>query len=127
MHGLPQQTLDDALFDLQQMMQYQPTHVSWYQLTIEPNTYFHRQTPVLPDEEVLFDIEQQGLLLLEQQGFQRYEVSALCKAGQTCRHNLNYWLFGDYVGIGAGAHSKIELPKNAANQAALELSLSTPI
>lgn len=111
MHGLPQQTLDDALFDLQQMMQYQPTHVSWYQLTIEPNTYFHRQTPVLPDEEVLFDIEQQGLLLLEQQGFQRYEVSAYAQAGQTCRHNLNYWLFGDYVGIGAGAHSKLSCQK----------------
>lgn len=107
MHGLPQQTLEDALFDLQQMIQYQPTHFSWYQLTIEPNTYFHRQTPILPDEDVLFAIEQQGLLQLQQHQFERYEVSAYAKPGQSCRHNLNYWLFGDYLGLGAGAHSKL--------------------
>jgi len=111
MHGLPKQTLEDGLYDLNQAIKHSPTHISWYQLTIEPNTYFYKHTPVLPTEEVLYQIEQQGLDLLKKNNYKRYEISAYAKSSSKqdfkCQHNLNYWLFGDYLGIGAGAHSKL--------------------
>ena len=114
MHGLPNQTIVDALTDVQQAIDLGVSHISWYQLTIEPNTVFYRQPPVLPVDDVLWDIQQAGLALLQKNGFQQYEVSAFAREvnGKTkmCRHNMNYWQFGDYLGIGAGAHGKITLP-----------------
>lgn len=107
MHGLPQQSLSQAMADLQQAIDLKPTHLSWYQLTIEPNTVFYRQQPLLPDEDVLADIQEQGHQLLLQAGFKQYEVSAYAQPGRPARHNLNYWRFGDYLGLGAGAHGKI--------------------
>ena len=105
MFGLPNQTLDDALFDLQTAIDLSPTHLSWYQLTLEPNTYFHRFPPVLPDDDVRFDMQQAGQTLLREHDFPQYEISAY--SNDPCRHNLNYWLFGDYLCIGAGAHGKV--------------------
>lgn len=107
MHGLPEQTLAEALADLKATIACSPTHISWYQLTLEPNTYFHHFPPILPNEEILWDIQEQGQQLLQACGFQQYEVSAYCRNKQYSQHNLNYWRFGDYIGIGAGAHSKI--------------------
>ncbi len=107
MHGLPAQTPAQALTDLQQAIILNAPHLSWYQLTIEPNTPFASQPPPLPDDEVLSDIEQQGLALLNQAGYQRYEVSAFAKPGHQSKHNSLYWRFGDYIGIGCGAHGKI--------------------
>ena len=107
MHGLPGQTVDAAMHDLDQAIALNSEHLSWYQLTIEPNTLFYSNKPDLPDEDDLWDIYRSGLEQLEQAGFQRYEISAFKKPGRACRHNLNYWRFGDYVGIGAGAHGKI--------------------
>lgn len=106
MHGLPQQTTAQALYDLNCAIAQGATHVSWYQLTIEPNTVFFRTQPVLPDDELLGEIQQAGEALLNQHGYQQYEVSAWALE-QPCRHNLNYWQFGDYLAIGAGAHGKI--------------------
>jgi putative oxygen-independent coproporphyrinogen III oxidase len=110
MHGLPAQTVEQALADLKQALDLGVSHLSWYQLTIEPNTVFYRQPPPLPAEEALWNIQQAGLTLLQQNGFSQYEVSAFARAEQKCSHNLNYWQFGDYLGIGAGAHGKITLP-----------------
>ncbi|MEO3865470.1 radical SAM family heme chaperone HemW [Rheinheimera fenheensis] len=110
MHGLPQQDIAGALADLQQAIDLNPPHLSWYQLTIEPNTAFASRPPVLPPDDTLWDIQQQGLALLQQYGYQQYEISAYARAGQQCRHNLNYWRYGDYLGIGCGAHGKITLP-----------------
>lgn len=107
MHGLPGQNLAEAMLDLEKTIHCQPTHISWYQLTLEPNTYFHRFRPVLPDEEILWDIQEEGQKRLKTAGFNQYEVSAYCRDQQHSRHNLNYWEFGDYIGIGAGAHSKV--------------------
>lgn len=107
MHGLPQQTVADALADLHQAIALQPTHLSWYQLTIEPNTVFYSRPPALPDDELLWQIDQAGKALLAEQGFAQYEISAYARDGFQCRHNLNYWLFGDYLALGAGAHGKI--------------------
>ena len=107
MHGLSNQTPDQACHDLQQALQYPLQHLSWYQLTIEPNTYFHHHPPPQPDHDSLFAIQQQGQALLQQHGFHHYEISAYEKNQQACRHNLNYWQFGDYIGLGAGAHGKI--------------------
>lgn len=107
MHGLPGQTLQDALSDLRDALAFQPTHLSWYQLTIEPNTYFHYQPPTLPSDDVLWDIQEAGMALLAQAGMMQYEVSAYSQPYRACMHNMNYWEFGDYLGIGAGAHSKI--------------------
>ena len=109
MHGLPAQTVNNAIDDLQQAMGMEVEHISWYQLTLEPNTVFYQQRPTLPDEITLAAIEDQGLSLLKEHGYQRYEISAYTR-NQGCDHNLNYWQFGDYLGIGAGAHSKITLP-----------------
>ena len=109
MHGLPGQTLDAAMEDLEIATSLESEHLSWYQLTIEPNTYFHKFPPKLPDEDRLWDIFEQGLLLLERKGFCRYEISAFSKPSYQCQHNCNYWSFGDYLGIGAGAHGKISI------------------
>ena len=106
MHGLPNQSVDDALADLSAALALEPEHLSWYQLTIEPKTVFARQPPILPADAVLAAIEAQGFSMLEDAGYERYEVSAFARAGQQCRHNVNYWQFGDYLGIGAGAHGK---------------------
>lgn len=109
MHGLPAQSLQQALFDLQTAIELGATHISWYQLTIEPNTVFYREQPILPQEELLDAIQLQGEQLLRAHGFNQYEVSAWAKElpGQ---HNLNYWQFGDYLAIGAGAHGKVSMP-----------------
>lgn len=109
MHGLPDQTLDEALDDLRQAITLNPPHLSWYQLTIEPNTLFGSRPPVLPDDDTLWDIFEQGHQLLSAAGYQQYETSAYAKPGYQCQHNLNYWRFGDYLGIGCGAHGKITL------------------
>ena len=107
MHGLPGQSLDDALSDLKQIIALNPPHISWYQLTIEPNTQFASKPPTLPQDETLWDIQEQGQALLAQAGYQQYEISGYAKPGFQCQHNLNYWRFGDYLGIGCGAHGKV--------------------
>ena len=107
MHGLPNQSVSDAMSDLETAVSLGAQHISWYQLTLEPNTLFAVKKPNLPEEEALADIEAAGLDYLAKQGFERYEVSAFAKQNSMARHNLNYWQFGDYVGIGAGAHAKI--------------------
>jgi len=109
MHGLPEQTVSEALDDLAQALSYHPKHLSWYQLTIEPNTIFHKTQPTLPHEDVSAELEDTGMALLEAHQFQRYEISAFCQADHRAQHNMNYWLFGDYYGIGAGAHGKLSL------------------
>ncbi|MFZ7173149.1 radical SAM family heme chaperone HemW [Avibacterium volantium] len=110
MHGLPNQTLMEALDDLRQAIALEPSHLSWYQLTIEPNTMFAYRPPTLPDDDALWDIFEQGHQLLSQAGYGQYETSAYAKAGDQCRHNLNYWRFGDYLAIGCGAHGKLTFP-----------------
>ena len=108
MYGLPEQTVEDALFDLDRAVRLGARHLSWYQLTIEPRTVFHRRPPpLLPVESEALEMEQAGLDSLQAAGFRRYEISAFAKEGAACRHNLNYWQFGDYLGIGAGAHGKL--------------------
>ena len=107
MHGLPDQSLEEALGDLRQAIELNPPHLSWYQLTIEPNTLFGSRPPVLPDDDALWDIFEQGHQLLTAAGYQQYETSAYAKPGYQCQHNLNYWRFGDYIGIGCGAHGKV--------------------
>jgi putative oxygen-independent coproporphyrinogen III oxidase len=109
MHGLPNQSVTEALDDLRQAIDLEPTHLSWYQLTIEPNTYFANLPPTLPSDASLGEIEEHGLKVLAAAGFQRYEISAFARNQQQSQHNLTYWNFGDYMGIGAGAHGKISL------------------
>lgn len=111
MFGLPNQTMQDALFDLKTALDLSPTHLSWYQLTLEPNTYFHHFPPTLPTDDERFEMQQAGQKLLTQCGFEQYEISAYSR-NDPCRHNLNYWQFGDYLGIGAGAHAKLTHLKN---------------
>ncbi|NQD92596.1 radical SAM family heme chaperone HemW [Pseudomonas sp. CrR25] len=110
MHGLPQQSLDDALGDLRIAIAQAPTHLSWYQLTLEPNTVFWNQPPTLPEDDILWDIQEAGQALLAAHGYAQYEVSAYAQPGKAARHNLNYWTFGDFLGIGAGAHAKLSSP-----------------
>ena len=107
MHGLPEQTLEQGLDDLRQALALSPEHVSWYQLTIEQNTEFYSAPPTLPVDDTLADIQEHGHVLLQQAGFHQYEVSAYAKPHKHSRHNFNYWRFGDYIGIGAGAHGKL--------------------
>jgi len=107
MHGLPNQSPADAMSDLQQAINLKPEHISWYQLTIEPNTVFYKRPPTLPDEDSLWQIYESGMSLLSDNGFSRYEISAFSRPGYQSRHNLNYWSFGNYLGIGAGAHGKL--------------------
>ncbi|WP_161866064.1 radical SAM family heme chaperone HemW [Pseudomonas yangonensis] len=110
MHGLPEQSIEDALFDLRTAIAQAPTHLSWYQLTMEPNTVFWSQPPVLPEDDLLWDIQEAGQALLAAEGYAQYEVSAYARPGKQARHNLNYWTFGDFLGIGAGAHAKLSTP-----------------
>ncbi|MBF8162104.1 radical SAM family heme chaperone HemW [Ectopseudomonas hydrolytica] len=110
MHGLPEQSIEDALFDLRTAISQGPTHLSWYQLTMEPNTVFWSQPPVLPEDDLLWDIQEAGQALLAAEGYAQYEVSAYAQTGKQARHNLNYWTFGDFLGIGAGAHAKLSAP-----------------
>jgi putative oxygen-independent coproporphyrinogen III oxidase len=108
MHGLPRQTPDMAVSDLRAALSLGPAHLSWYQLTLEPNTVFHARPPTgLPDDDTAWAIQDAGEAVLGDAGFERYEVSAWARAGRVCRHNLNYWRFGDYLAVGAGAHGKI--------------------
>lgn len=107
MHGLPDQTRNEALTDLETMLTFSPPHFSWYQLTIEPNTLFASKPPQLPDDDVLWEIYTKGHEKLTQAGYKQYEISAYAKPGFECKHNLNYWRFGDYLGIGCGAHGKL--------------------
>jgi putative oxygen-independent coproporphyrinogen III oxidase len=106
MFALPQQTVAEAQADLRQACALQPEHLSYYQLTLEPNTEFAAHPPVLPDDETAWSMQLAGQALLAEQGYAQYEVSAYARAGRQCRHNRNYWEFGDYIGIGAGAHGK---------------------
>lgn len=110
MHGLPNQSVSQALSDLKQAIALNPPHLSWYQLTIEPNTMFYYRQPTLPDDDELWDIFEQGHQLLTSAGYEQYETSAYAKKGYQCQHNLNYWRFGDYLAIGCGAHGKITYP-----------------
>jgi oxygen-independent coproporphyrinogen-3 oxidase len=107
MFGLPGQGTSLALADLQTAIDHSPEHISWYELTIEPNTWFYRHPPERPDDARLWDLQQLGIDLLQAAGYRRYEVSAWSRPGRQCRHNLNYWGYGDYLGIGAGAHGKL--------------------
>lgn len=110
MYALGEQGVEQAMRDLQGAISCEPEHLSWYQLTIEPNTAFYKRRPVLPGEDTMAAIQQAGFDALAGAGYQHYEVSAFARAGRQARHNLNYWRFGDYLGIGAGAHGKITLP-----------------
>ncbi len=106
MHGLPDQSVAGAMSDLQQAIDTGVEHISWYQLTLEPNTVFHSRPPILPEDDDLWKIQEQGHQLLSEAGFRHYEISAYARGNQS-RHNRNYWEFGDYIGIGAGAHGKL--------------------
>jgi len=110
MFGLPSQTPEHAINDLKLAVEFKPAHISWYQLTIEPNTVFFNMPPTLPPTIIIETIQDEGLALLETAGFERYEISAFSQTMNKAQHNLNYWHFGDYIGIGAGAHGKISLP-----------------
>jgi oxygen-independent coproporphyrinogen-3 oxidase len=107
MFGLPRQTQDEALDDIRQAVKLNPTHLSFYQLTLEPNTLFHKYPPVLPGDDIIWGIQEACQALLDEKGYRQYEVSAYAKTGFRSRHNENYWRFGDYLGIGAGAHGKL--------------------
>lgn len=107
MYGLPQQTLQDALNDANTACSLSPAHLSFYHLTLEPNTPFYRTPPALPDDDTSAQMQEEIEAVLAAHGYHNYETSAFAKAGRECRHNFNYWTFGDYLGIGAGAHSKL--------------------
>jgi oxygen-independent coproporphyrinogen-3 oxidase len=109
MYALPGQSLEEAQRDVRIACSLAPSHISYYQLTLEPGTAFHSRPPVLPDEDAAWQIQLAGQELLKDSGFAQYEVSAYARPGAQCRHNMNYWLFGDYVGLGAGAHGKVSL------------------
>ena len=111
MHGLPGQSVDQALSDLEQTINYTPSHISWYQLTIEPNTEFYSRPPELPSDAAVHHMQETGMQRLAEAGLRRYEVSAYGKPGHESLHNLNYWQFGDYLGVGAGAHGKLTIPQ----------------
>ncbi|MFO8151773.1 radical SAM family heme chaperone HemW [Thioalkalivibrio sp.] len=110
MFGLPGQSLRQGLDDLRTALDFAPGHISWYQLTLEPNTLFAARPPALPPEDSVAELFERGQALLRRSGYTRYEVSAYALAGSECRHNRNYWEFGDYLGIGAGAHGKLTDP-----------------
>ena len=114
MYALPGDDVAGAVSDLQAAIGLSPTHLSWYQLTLEPNTAFHRHPPELPPEDAVIEIEEQGRALLERHAYRRYEVSAYEQPGHRCTHNMNYWQFGDYLGIGAGAHGKVTIPSDGS-------------
>ncbi|MDX1351679.1 MAG: radical SAM family heme chaperone HemW [Thiomicrorhabdus sp.] len=109
MFALPNQSLEQAIADVEQAISYQPPHLSHYQLTLEPNTPFYKNPPVLPDDDQAWEIQQACQKIIAEAGYQHYEVSAYAQRNHQCRHNLNYWQFGDYIGLGAGAHGKITM------------------
>ena len=117
MYALPQQTLQQAEQDVRTAMGFEPTHLSLYHLTMEPNTVFAKYPPDLPDDDASAEIQQRLIDMTAEAGFEHYEVSAYARAGRRSRHNLNYWQFGDYLGIGAGAHSKLSFPPRSVRQA----------
>ncbi len=117
MYALPSQTLGEALLDVQTALHYQPQHLSCYHLTLEPNTQFHHHPPVLPDDDASAEMQEQIEALLAAQGYEHYETSAFAQPKRRAKHNLNYWQFGDYLGIGAGAHSKLSFPDKVLRQA----------
>jgi len=125
MHGLPNQTVTAALDDLQTAIAAKVQHISWYQLTIEPKTEFAKRPPALPEEETLGEIETQGLRLLAQAGFDRYEISAYARESKQSKHNRNYWEFGDYLGLGAGAHGKLTQPFDGSASNSITRSSAT--
>ena len=107
MYGLPSQTVEQALADVRTAIETGPSHISYYQLTLEPGTAFEHNPPELPDDDLLAEIEEAGREELQKAGYRQYEISAFARPGKECKHNLNYWRFGDYLGIGAGAHGKL--------------------
>ncbi|MGA7750937.1 MAG: oxygen-independent coproporphyrinogen III oxidase-like protein, partial [Gallionella sp.] len=117
MYALPNQTLKQALQDVQTALQFKPQHLSCYHLTLEPNTLFYRNPPPLPDDDASSDMQQRIKEMLAAAGYQHYETSAFALAKRRAKHNLNYWQFGDYLGIGAGAHSKLSFPGRIIRQA----------
>lgn len=119
MHGLPDQSVKEAMDDLNIAVGLGCEHLSWYELTLEEDTLFGKHPPCLPDEEILADIEEAGFIFLDKQGFKRYEISGFFK-NKPCRHNLNYWYFYDYAGIGAGAHSKFFINNNTYRRSNIE-------
>jgi len=114
MHGLPGQTTEAALADIKTALSYRPTHLSWYELTIEPNTVFYSKPPSLPDDSLTAELQSNGRAFLDQSNYKQYEVSAYAKENKKSQHNINYWSFGDYIGIGAGAHGKLSDQKSNA-------------
>lgn len=116
MYGLPGQDVAGAIDDIEAALSYAPPHLSAYHLTLEPNTYFHRYPPRLPDDDVCADMQQTIESRLAAAGYDHYETSAFARPGAQCRHNLNYWLFGDYIGIGAGAHGKLSFPERVVRE-----------
>jgi putative oxygen-independent coproporphyrinogen III oxidase len=116
MFGLPGQSLEMALNDVERALSFGTEHLSYYQLTLEPNTLFAARPPRLPEEDLIADIQEQGHGRIRESGLQHYEISAFSRSGGECRHNLNYWRFGDYIGIGAGAHAKLSDPDGAVRR-----------
>jgi putative oxygen-independent coproporphyrinogen III oxidase len=114
MYGLPDDDVAGEIADLEQGLALEPAHLSWYQLTLEPNTAFAHRPPRLPNDDFVAEVEERGRALLAATGYARYEISAYAQPGRQCAHNLNYWQFGDYVGVGAGAHGKLTLPATGA-------------
>ena len=135
MYALPQQTVAEAEADVAEALAFSPPHLSFYHLTLEPNTLFHRYPPPLPDDETAADIEEAVQAKLGAAGYQHYETSAYARPGRQCRHNLNYWRFGDYLGIGAGAHSKLsfadrivrQIRYKQPNQYLEQIAIGTPV
>lgn len=117
MYALPEQSLEQALLDVETALSFSPQHLSCYHLTLEPNTLFYRNPPSLPDDDASCDMQEGIGALLAAHGYQHYETSAFAKPNRLSRHNLNYWKFGDYLGIGAGAHSKLSFPDKIIRQA----------
>ncbi len=117
MYGLPEQSIDEALADIEMALTFKPPHLSAYHLTLEPNTYFHRYPPKLPDDDMSATMQTEIEAVLASQGYDNYETAAFAQPGARCKHNLNYWLFGDYIGIGAGAHGKISFPDRVVREA----------
>lgn len=116
-YALPQQTPEEALTDVAEALSFAPDHLSAYHLTLEPGTAFHRQPPPLPDDDIAYVMQEAIAEMLQSVGYRHYETSAYARPGKECRHNLNYWQFGDYLGIGAGAHGKISFPDRILRQA----------
>ena len=119
MYGLPEQSIKEALADIETALAFQPPHLSAYHLTLEPNTYFHRYPPTLPDDDVSAEMQIAIEARLAENSYDNYETSAFAQPGARCKHNLNYWMFGDYIGIGAGAHGKLSFPGRVVREVRL--------